>query len=337
MIINGWPEDVSDVQDLRKYFSHASTLMVEDGLVLQGETLLIPESKWVQVLQQLHDGHHGITKTNLWAKNVIYWPGMTMDIERNINSCKACQCFQVRQCDLPLEKQPTPHHQWEIVASDLFEFNGEKYIVMADMYSKMCFMLKMSSAGVISTAVISKMKEIFAENGVPDILRSDNGPQYTSAAFTEFTEECRFQHTTSSSHYPASNGFAESMVKIIKTVFTKGKDPQLALLALCSTTVDSHLPSPAQLLYQRKLKPRLPTQPSNTDPQADKHHDHPEDKALKCTCSTTTVCRTETTYTEHLQRKMDSRSSYALTVTQIIPSTHHCWSSVPLNMETPAG
>ena len=34
---------------------------------------------------------------------------------------------------------------------------------------------------------------------------------------------------------------------------------------------------------------------------------------------------------------MDSRDSDALTVRQIIPSVHHYWSSVPLNMETPMG
>ena len=59
----------------------------------------------------------------------------------------------------------------------------------------------MPSAGATSAAVISKMKEIFAEHGVPDILRSDNGPQYASAAFTEFVEEWEFQHTTSSPHF----------------------------------------------------------------------------------------------------------------------------------------
>ena len=78
MSIDGWPEDASDVpKSLRKYFSHASTLIVGDGLILLGEALLIPESEWAQVLQQLHIGHQGITKTNLWAKNVVYWPGMT--------------------------------------------------------------------------------------------------------------------------------------------------------------------------------------------------------------------------------------------------------------------
>ena len=72
------------------------------------------------------------------------------------------------------------------------------------------------------------MKEIFAEHGVPDILRSENGPQYASAAFTTFVKEWAFQHTTSHPHYPASNGFTEPMVKISKTAFTKanytGKD-----------------------------------------------------------------------------------------------------------------
>ena len=81
----------------------------------------------------------------------------------------------------------------------------------------------MPSAGATSAAIISKMREIFAEHGVPDILRSNNGPQYASAALTVFMEEWRCQHTTSSPHYPASNGIADSMVKIIKTAFTKAK------------------------------------------------------------------------------------------------------------------
>ena len=110
-------------------------------------------------------------------------------------------------------------------------------MVMAHMYLKMSFVQKMPSAGATSAAVISKMKEIFATHGVPDILRSDNGPQYVSDAFTEFAEEWGFQHITSSPHYPASNGFAELMVKITKAKYS-GKDPKLALLTLCSTPVD---------------------------------------------------------------------------------------------------
>ena len=49
-------------------------------------------------------------------------------------------------------------------------------------------------------ALVCKMKEIFAEHGVPDILRSDNGLQYAGAAFTELREEWGFQQ-----HYAKSS------------------------------------------------------------------------------------------------------------------------------------
>ena len=118
---------------------------------------------------------------------------------------------------------------------------------------------------------------------VPDVLRSDNGPQYASAAFQEFTRNWEFQHITLSPHHPALNGFAKSMVKRVKTALTKakysGNDLQLALLTLCSTPVDAHLPSPAQIHFQHKLKTRLSTQPSNTDPCAEEHHGRLDEKA----------------------------------------------------------
>ena len=73
------------------------------------------------------------------------------------------------------------------------------------------------------------------------------------------------------------------MVKIVKTALTKakysGNDLQLALLALHSTPVDAHLPSPAQILFQCKVKTRLPTQPSNTDPCAKEHQGRLDEKA----------------------------------------------------------
>ena len=93
-----------------------------------------------------------------------------------IASCNICQNFQVRQHDLPLEKQPTPDHPWQIRASGLFGFDGKQYMIVTNMYPKLCFVQKIPSAGATSAAIVSKMKDIFAEHGVTDILRSDNGP-----------------------------------------------------------------------------------------------------------------------------------------------------------------
>ena len=258
MIIDWWTEVASDIpKNFRKYFAHASTLTVEDGFILWTEAILIPESEWAQVQQQLHNGHQGITKMNLWAKNVIYGPGMTKDIEWMFNTCNTCQYSWVRQCDLLLQKQPTPDCPWQIMASDFFilmEGNTWLWPTCTQRYALCgkCLLLEQHQQS------LSVRWWKYFLNMEYQTLKSDNGPQYASAAFTEFAEGWGLQHTTSSSHYPASTRFAESMVKIIKTAFTKakysGKDSQPALLALHNTPADSHLPSPAQLLYQWKLK-----------------------------------------------------------------------------------
>ena len=63
---------------------------------------------------------------------------------------------------------------------------------------------------------ISVLKECFSEHGIPETLRSDNGPKFASHLFTEFTKEWNFDHNTSSVRNPRSNGQAEATVKIFK-------------------------------------------------------------------------------------------------------------------------
>ena len=66
LIITGWPEDIKEVpHPLCPYWQHWETLTIEDGLVLQGEALVIPLTERERTLQQLHQFHQGITKSQL--------------------------------------------------------------------------------------------------------------------------------------------------------------------------------------------------------------------------------------------------------------------------------
>ena len=103
---------------------------------------------------------------------------------------------------------------------------------------------------------------MFAENGSPSKVVSDNGGHYSSQAFRNFATEWCFDHVTSSPHFPQSNGFIERQVQTVKYTLKKAamsrSNPQKALLTLRSTPIDSHLPSPAEMLNARKYKSNLP-------------------------------------------------------------------------------
>ena len=68
------------------------------------------------------------------------------------------------------------------------------------------------------------MEMIFSRLGIPEVVRSDNGPQYSSATFKEFAETWGFKHVTSSPEYPKSNGMAERHVQTVKQILTKAKE-----------------------------------------------------------------------------------------------------------------
>ncbi len=90
------------------------------------------------------------------------------------------------------------------------------------------------------------------------MLRSDNGPQYSSREFSSFAEEYGFKHVTSSPRYPQSNGQAERAVQTVKKMLKKSSDPCLALLNYRATPLPWCKLSPAQLLMGRPLRTRVP-------------------------------------------------------------------------------
>ena len=118
-----------------------------------------------------------------------------------------------------------------------------------------------------SEAVITHFKSIFARHGVPEIVRSDNGPQFGSEPFRKFAQDWNFSHVTSSPHFPQSNGEAERAVRTIKGLLKKSSDPYLALMAYRATPLANGF-SPTELLMGRKIRtlvPVIPSQPGYAD------------------------------------------------------------------------
>jgi transposase InsO family protein len=85
---------------------------------------------------------------------------------------------------------------------------------------------------------------MFARYGIPEVLISDNGPQYSSEEFRQFATTWGFIHKTSSPTYPQSNDLAERTVQAVKNLLKKAKAsgscPFLSLLSYRNTPLQQN-------------------------------------------------------------------------------------------------
>ena len=115
-----------------------------------------------------------------------------------------------------------PKYPWQVVGKDLFELNKSNYLLVVDYFSKYPEVLQLKST--TSVSVISALKSVFSRHGIPEVVRSDNGPQYSSAEFMSFASSYGFQHLASSPKFLQSNGQAERSVQTIKNLLKKSDD-----------------------------------------------------------------------------------------------------------------
>jgi transposase InsO family protein len=100
------------------------------------------------------------------------------------------------------------------------------------------------------------MKAVFARYGIPEMVRSDNGPQYSSDEFKLFSLDYGFKHTSSSPGHSSGNGMAERAVQTVKNLI-KQSDPYIALLNYRHTPLANGY-SPAQLLMSKRIRTKVP-------------------------------------------------------------------------------
>lgn len=185
---------------------------------------------------------------------------MNAELKDLIAGCEVCQKHAHSQQRETLSPHPEPSYPWERVGCDIFEFKAKNFLITVDYYSNFWEVDQLKS--MTSNQVILKLKSHFARHGIPRILISDNGPQFTSEEFDNFCKSWNFKHKTSSPGYPRSNGMAESAVKTAKMLLKKAddnhSDPQMAFLDYRNTPLQELNASPAQLLMGRRTRTTLP-------------------------------------------------------------------------------
>lgn len=261
LLQEGWPMNKKDIpSDIAHYHSFQEELSAQGGIVFRGERVVIPDALRGDSVRRIHSSHLGIEGCLRRARECVYWPGMNEQIKTFIEKCDVCRSMDVKQQKETLQSHELPSSPWSKVGTDIFTLDSRNYLITVDYLSNFWELDYLPDTQ--STTVIHKLKAHFARHGIPDVVISDNGPQYTSEDFKRFSRQWEFKHKTSSPAYPQSNGMAESAVKSAKRLLKKakadGKDPYLAMLDQRNTPSQWIKASPAQRLFSRRTRTLMP-------------------------------------------------------------------------------
>jgi len=181
-------------------------------------------------------------------------------------SCFECQLVSEPPHPEPMNRSPLPDGPLEHLAADLLGPlpDGQYVFVVVDYYSRYFEVHFVRT--VTSKKLIESLDDIFATDGLPLSLKTDNVQCFMSQEFTDFLKNMATFHKTSIPLWPQSNGEVErqnrTVLKFLKIIHAKGQDMKSGLNRfLLAYQVTSHCTTgqgPSELLYTRKIRGILP-------------------------------------------------------------------------------
>ena len=138
IIFDGWPEERKTLtENMQDYFPFHDELSVYNGLIFKAYTAVVPQEESQPIMQKINSSHAGIQSCIRRAREVVYWPRMSSDLESFIKECQTCQESSQNQQNEPLISSEIPElpNMWQYVADDLFELKGKSCLVTVDHYS----------------------------------------------------------------------------------------------------------------------------------------------------------------------------------------------------------
>ena len=224
-----------------------------------------------------HSGHQGIVKTKRFLRDSVWFPGIDKMVEEMVRECLPCQAanHDSKPVSEPLQMSPLPQGPWQELSMDFcgpFP-NGDYLLVVTDDFGRYpeVEILRSTSA----KAVIPHLDSIFARQGIPNVVRTDNGTPFNSEDFQKFATHFGFTHRRITPMWPRANGEAERLMrtleKAIRTAVIEGKNWRQELFTFLrqyrATPHSTTGKSPSELLNGRKLKSTLPQIQRDLAPQ----------------------------------------------------------------------
>lgn len=114
----------------------------QSGLLMRGSGVVILSALRLEMLNRIHTGYQGISKCCERAKQSLWWPGLSQQLEELLKNCSTyLKCLNQRR--EPLIPTALPELPWQRTSTTLLEFQGRSYLLAVDHYSPFIEILRL--------------------------------------------------------------------------------------------------------------------------------------------------------------------------------------------------
>ena len=212
-----------------------------DGWTVEDSTKLVRRTRWgtvtwvpaddplrTQILALFHDlptaGHFGKEKTLAAIRRKWEWPGLATDVADYVRTCATCQMTKPWKATTPGECLPivstTPWHTIVIdFLSGFPEARDTKHtdcLVAIDKFTKWVVAVPCRRNPTAAETAQLLTKGVFQTFGIPEVIISDRGPQFTSKTWEEIMRVMRVDNRLATPRHAQTSGQVERANSIIK-------------------------------------------------------------------------------------------------------------------------
>ena len=197
--------------------------------------LVVPKSLRAEVLESMHGsawaGHQGRQKTLARARQHVWWPSWTADVEYWVRSCWPCQArkHSGKLSSWPLVWRDRPPFAFHTVGIDFFgplpaSAGGHTHIlVLVDLYSGWVELYALKSTEANAAGVAEVLVQDFStRHGVPLKLLSDRGSQFMAELSRQVYHQMGLCKLSTTAFHPQTNGkterFMQTMAQMLAMV-----------------------------------------------------------------------------------------------------------------------
>lgn len=149
-----------------------------------------------------------------YLRSKVWFPNMDKLVENFVQSCHACLAATPQQKHQPLITTKLPEGPWRHIASDFKGPIAKDYyfLLLIDEYTRFPEVAVLDSTA--ADTVVPHFDRILATHGIPEKVKTDNGPPFNSHDFTNYAKKRGFKHQPITPEQPSSNGLAENFMKM---------------------------------------------------------------------------------------------------------------------------